>query len=273
VTISVDGFEKLLSDLNESLPKLNGHVKNVFELQEEYVLRSEFLLDYNIKPRDILDLVSIEELNKFCDTKSIKTRGDTIENILSTYKDYENLYLENFTNIGFRNLRELKDNGITIKESDLGLKFEELTKVAFEGLGFNVDEKLRKEINTSKDKMDVLINLGNNELILVECKTVKESGYNKFSSVSRQMKSYVELVRKNDYKVIKSLLISPEFTDDFINETELEYDLNLSLITSSSLVKILDSFRKSKKHKMFPYKLLMRDVLIQEDRIIKAIGK
>jgi hypothetical protein len=209
----------------------------------------------------------------FCESKGIKIRGNTIGNVLDTYKDYENLYLENFSNIGFRNLRELKENGIEIKESDLGLKFEELTKIIFKGLGFDVDEALRKELNTTKDKMDVLINLGNRELILVECKTVKESGYNKFSSVSRQMKSYVVLANNNGYKVVKSLLISPEFTDDFINETELEYDLNLSLISSSSLVEILDAFKKSKKHKKFPYKLLLRDVLIQEDRIVKSLGK
>ncbi len=273
VLISIDGYDKLLSDLDGTLPKLNGHVKNAFELQEENVLQSDFLLDYNIKPRDILDIISPKDLSSFCDSRDIKTRGDKIENILETYKDSENLYLENYTNIGFRNLNLLKENGIRIKESDLGVKFEDLTKTIFKGLGFDVDEKLRKEINTSKDKMDILINLGNRELILVECKTVKESGYNKFSSVSRQMKSYVDLVKLNGYQVIKSLLISPEFTDDFINETELEYDINLSLITSSSMVKILDAFKKSKKHKKFPYKLLMRDVLIQEDRIIKAIRK
>jgi len=37
--------------------------------------------------------------------------------------------------------------------------------------------------------------------------------------------------------------------------------------------KILEGFKRSKKLKQFPYKLLLRDVLIQEDRIIKAIGK
>ena len=87
------------------------------------------------------------------------------------------------------------------------------------------------------------------------------------------MKSYTGLVKANDYKVIKSLLVAPDFSDEFVNETELEYDLNLSLITSSSLVNILEVFKKSKKHKIFPYKLLLRDVLIQEERINKAIGK
>ena len=87
------------------------------------------------------------------------------------------------------------------------------------------------------------------------------------------MKSYTGLAKATDYKIIKSLLIAPDFSDDFINDTELEYDLNLSLITASSLIKILEGFKNSKKHKQFPYKLLMRDVLIKEDRIIKAMGK
>ena len=273
VGISIDGYEKLLMELNETLPKLNAQVKNEFELQDENVLKSSILLDYNIKPRDILDIIQSKELEKFCKTRKIKTRGSDIQNILNTYKDSENLYLENYASIGFRDLNSLKENGIAIKEANLGVKFEDLTKSIFSQLGFNVDEKLKKELNTNKDKIDILLNLGNNELILIECKTIKESGYNKFSSVSRQMKSYAGLAKSRDCKIIKSLLIAPDFSDDFINETELEYDLNLSLITASSLLKILEGFKNSKKHKQFPYKLLMRDVLIKEDRIIKAMEK
>tara|TARA_B110000114_G_scaffold158565_1_gene173918 strand:+ start:216 stop:2072 length:1857 start_codon:yes stop_codon:yes gene_type:complete len=273
VGISIDGYEKLLMELDETLPKLNTQVKAEFELQDENVLKSNLLLDYNIKPRDILDIIQSKELEKFCKSREIKTRGNDIENILDAYKDSENLYLENYVNIGFRDLNTLKENGIVIKEAMLGVKFEDLTKSIFTQLGFNVDEKLKKELNTKKDKIDILLNLGNNELILIECKTIKESGYNKFSSVSRQMKSYTGLAKAKDCKIIKSLLIAPDFSDDFINDTELEYDLNLSLITASSLLKILEGFKNSKKHKQFPYKLLMRDVLIKEDRIIKAMGK
>ena len=273
VGISIDGYEKLLMELDETLPKLNGQIKSEFELEDENVLKSSLLLDYNIKPRDILDIIQAEELDKFCKAREIKTRGNDIENILDSYKDSENIYLENYVNIGFRDLNTLKENGIVIKEANLGVKFEDLTKSIFSQLGFNVDEKLKRELNTKKNQIDILLNLGNNELILIECKTIKEGGYNKFSSVSRQMKSYTELGAKADCKIIKSLLIAPDFSDDFINETELEYDLNLSLITASSLLKILEGFKNSKKHKQFPYKLLMRDVLIKEDRIIKAMGK
>ncbi len=273
VGISIEGYEKLLIELNETLPKLNNQIKDVFELQDEFVLDSAFLLDYNIKPRDILDLIPQKDLLIFCKENSIKTRGDDILNILDNYNDAENLYFENYENIGFRNLNALKDNGIKIKESELGVKFEELTKSIFEKLGFNVDESLRKKINTKKDKMDILINLEHNDYIIIECKTIKESGYNKFSSVSRQLKAYYDLARKHDYEVKKMLLVAPDFSDDFIEDCELDSDLDLSLLTASSLIRIFKSFKKSTKHTQFPYKLLMRDVLINPDRIIKAISK
>jgi len=272
IGISVDGYEKMLVEMGEVLPGINQKLKNEFELQEEQVLKSGYLLDYNIKPRDILEIVTEKDLDAFCQAKQIKTRGDLILNILDAYKDAENLYLENYENIGFRNLFNLKENGLIIKEADLGVKFEELTKKIFCSLGFNVDEKLRKKLNTAKDKIDILINLGNDDLILIECKTIKESGYNKFSSVSRQLKAYTELAKINDYKVIKSLLIAPDFSDDFVKDCGLEYELNLSLITASTLINILEGFKKS-KHKLFPHNLLMRDVLIQEERVLKAIDK
>lgn len=272
VGISVDGYEKMLIELNESLPKLNKIIKESFEFQDEFVLKSDFLLDYNIKPRDILDLISEKEINDFIVERGLKVRGDKIVNILAYYKDAENLYLENYVNIGFRRYTELKENGIDIKEVEIGIKFEDLTKIILSRLGLLVDEDLRKSLNTKKDKTDIIINLGNNELIIIECKTVKESGYNKFSSVSRQLKAYNDLAKKKDYKVRKLLLIAPDFSDDFVEDCELDVELDLSLLTASSLMNILEGFKKSTKYKVFPYKLLMRDVLINADRIIKAIS-
>jgi hypothetical protein len=57
--------------------------------------------------------------------------------------------------------------------------------------------KIKNSLNTTKDKIDVVLNIGNDEIIIVECKTSKESSYNKFSSVSRQLKSYQNLALKN----------------------------------------------------------------------------
>lgn len=271
VGISLDGFDKLLSELNQTLPKLNKQIKDQFELQDEFVLIADFLLDYNIKPRDILDLILQPDLTKFLKDNGIKQRGDDILNILEHYKDVENLYLENYENVAYRNLNLLKENGITIKESELGIKFEDLTKVIFKGIGFNVDDAFRNNLNTKKDMMDILLNLDNNEIIIVECKTSKERGYNKFSSVSRQLKSYQNLALKNDLRIVKILLVAPEFSDDFVTDCEMDTEMNLSLITASTLSNISEAFKTS-KFTAFPH-VLFRDIVINEERILKALRK
>tara|TARA_R110002012_G_scaffold319023_1_gene538477 strand:+ start:23260 stop:25104 length:1845 start_codon:yes stop_codon:yes gene_type:complete len=271
VGISLDGFDKLLAEVNQSLPKLNKQIKEQFELQDEFVLRADFLLDYNIKPRDILDLIVKSDLTKFIKDNGIKLRGDDILNILEHYKDVENLYLENYENVAYRNLNLLKENGINVKESELGLKFEDLTKVIFNSLGFNVDDAFKNKLNTNKDMMDILLNLDNSEIIIVECKTSKERGYNKFSSVSRQLKSYQNLALKNDLRIVKILLVAPEFSDDFVTDCEMDTEMNLSLITASTLSNIFDAFKTS-KYTEFPH-VLFRDIVINEERILKALSK
>ncbi|MBZ9652828.1 hypothetical protein [Psychroflexus montanilacus] len=271
INISLDGFEKLLTELNESLPNLNKEIRSKFEIQDEYVLKADLLLDYNFKPRDILDLVAKDDFKKFILDHDIKQRGDNILNTLEHYKDAENLYLENYEKVAYRDLNTLKENGISVKESELGIKFEELTRKIFIELGFNVDEELRKQLNTKKDLIDILLHLDNGDVIIVECKTRKEKGYNKFSTVSRQLKSYKSLTEKNDIRVSKILLIAPEFSDDFITDCEMNTELNLSLITASALSEIFEAFKNS-KYKVFPH-VLFRDVVINEDRIIKALSK
>jgi hypothetical protein len=271
VGISIDGFDKMLSELNKSLPKLNKDLREQFELQDEYVLQADYLLNHNIKPRDILDLINKVDLIKFIKENGIKQRGEEILNILEHYKDVENLYLENYENVGYRNLNLLKENGISVKESELGLKFEELTKIIFKSLGFNVDDKFKNQLNTQKDMIDILLNLGNNEIIIVECKTIKEKGYNKFSTVSRQLKSYQNLALKNNLRIAKILLVSPEFSDDFIYDCEMDTEMNLSLLTANTLSKIFEAFKTS-KYQEFPH-VLFRDIVINEERIIKALTK
>ena len=180
-------------------------------------------------------------------------------------------YLENYDKVAYRDLNTLKENGISVKESELGVKFEELTRKIFIELGFNVDEELRKSLNTKNDLIDILLHLENGDVIIVECKTSKERGYNKFSTVSRQLKSYKSVTEKNNIRVSKILLIAPEFSDDFITDCEMNMELNLSLLTASALSKIFDAFKTSKYTEFPP--VLFRDVVINEDRIIKALSK
>ncbi len=66
VGISIDGYEKLLMEMSEILPKLNEQVKSEFELQEDEVLKSNYFLDSSIKPRDVLEIISEKELDSFC---------------------------------------------------------------------------------------------------------------------------------------------------------------------------------------------------------------
>jgi len=42
-------MKKMLIDLNETLPKLNKQIKEAFELQDEFILKSDYLINYNIK--------------------------------------------------------------------------------------------------------------------------------------------------------------------------------------------------------------------------------
>ncbi len=58
-----------------------------------------------------------------------------------------------------------------------------------------------------------------------------------------------------------------------VEDCEMDAELDLSLLTASSLIQIYESFKKANRYKQFPYKLLMRDVLINAGRIIKAISK
>lgn len=270
VSISNDGYNLLVKDLNETLPSSNQLLKEEFELQQDLVLDYELLLDYNIKPLDILELIELNDLKQFCEAKEIKSRGDIIQNILDNYTNSENLLIENFIHIGNRDLNELKNNNLEIPTSEFGVKYEEITKTIFSDLGFNVDDELKAKINTSKDKIDILINLGNNEVIIVECKTIKSKTFNKFSSVSRQIKSYHDTAIKQGYRVNKTLLVAPNFSEDFIYECELQYDLNLSLISSEVLYHIWEGF-KDAKQKVFPVNLLMRDVIIDDNKILKAL--
>ncbi len=272
LSISQDGYSDLLKDMDRVFPKFNTRIKKEFELQPENVMDRELMIDYNLKPRDLLDLLEREEALKFCEVLEIKSRGNLVENILEAYRDNDDILLENYVAISNRDLNALKENGIRIKESEIGVKFEDLTKKILQNLGFNVDENLRNQLNTAKNKIDLIINLGDNEIIVVECKTTKDPEFKKYATTSRQIKSYYQLAESNGFKVQKTLLVSHDFTDEFIKGCELDFEINLSLLKSASLISILEGFKESKLAK-FPYKLLFRDVVLDEKRIVRSLKK
>lgn len=272
ISISLHGYDKLLLDLERHLKTFNRKIRSEFELQENTEMSATSLLLYNIKPLDILYSIEDHEIKEFCKIVDVSTRGGEFQNILEAYRDVQNLYLENYINISNRDLAALSANNIDIREAELGLQYELLTKTIFEKLKLNVDDELKARLNTSKDKIDLVVNLGDDEVIIIECKTKKDKKFNTYSSASRQIKAYKELAEKNDLRVIKTFIVAPNFSDDFINECGLDYDLNLSLITSQALIQIYEAFQGSKL-KEFPYKILLRDVLIDSERVVRSITK
>lgn len=272
IGMSLNGFSRMLLDLRKYFPKLNKQAKTEFELHQLEVLEVDLLIDYNIKPHEILDLIPNDELIAFCKKRNLKFRGNVRINIIESYKDVENLLIENYEFIGKRDLKSLKEKDIFIKEAELGMKYEEITKKIFEKCGFNVNEGLRKKINTKRNQIDVLLDLGKNELIIVECKTQKEGDFNKYSSVSRQLLSYNNLCENSGFRVLRILLVSPDFSQDFIEECEYDSNLNLSLISSAGLLEIMYGFEKSRKSE-FPVNLLRKGGKLNAARIVDSINR
>ncbi|MBR0110992.1 MAG: hypothetical protein IJM00_01955 [Bacteroidales bacterium] len=272
IGISSGGYERMLIDLNANVKGAEKTIRDAFQLQEEEVMHGEFLIDFNIMPRDVLELFSSEALTALCEAKGIKTRGNIVDNIIAAYKDTEDLLVENYESIGFRDINALKENGIVLTEAELGSSFEEVTKYILSKLGLNVDENLRKKLNSEKDKMDILIRTGEKSVVLVECKTVKENGYNKFSSISRQVKAYKSLLEKSGLQVDRILIVAPDFSEDFVADCGDEFSLPITLLKAASLANIYDAV-KSCGNNRFTLQMLSRDILVQEERIIRILKK
>ena len=272
IGISSGGYERMLLDLDAYVKGASKIIRSTYQLQEEDVMHGEFLTDYNIMPRDVLELFTSEALTDLCTAREIKTRGNIVENILAAYKDTEDLLVENYESIGFRDINTLKENGIAISEAELGATFEDVTKYIFGQLGLEVDEKLRKKLNTDKDKMDILIRTGEQSVVLVECKTVKENGYNKFSSISRQVKAYKSLLEKNEYQVDKIIIVAPDFSEDFVADCGDEYSLPITLLKAGTLASIYKTVKETGTNR-FSLQMISRDILVQEDRILRALKK
>ncbi len=272
IGISTGGYERMLMDLASNVKGAEKTVREAYQLQEDDVMHGEFLMDFNIMPRDVLELFPAETLITLCEVKRIKTRGNVVDNILAAYKDTEDLLVENYEAIGFRDLNALKENGITLSEAELGVTFEDVTKYIFTKLGLVVDEKLRKKLNTDKDKMDILLRTGESSVVLVECKTVKENGYNKFSSISRQVRAYKNLLEKNNYLVDRIFIVAPDFSEDFVADCGDDFSLPITLLKAGSLAAIYNTVKATGTGR-FTIQMLTRDILVQEDRIIRALKK
>jgi hypothetical protein len=270
IGISKDGFERMLLDMKK-IKNLENLIRTEFEIEPRVELTSETLLDYNIRPKDILYLMPMDDLKSYCNERNISYRGKNIINsILSSYRESENIFIENFVLIAGNDINGLKNNGIEIRSKDLPIAFENTTKAIFKRLGLNVNEELKKNINSKRDKADIILDMGNQDILIVECKSSKKE-YTKFSSLIRQVNSYAKLYSRNGFNIKGILIVSGTFTDDFIHECDAFYDFKVTLIEAQAMVNIYEEFKQSKLH-VFPV-TLFRHGLLQEEVIIKALKK
>ena len=62
IGISTGGYERLLLDLDQFVKGASKTIRSAYQLQEEEVMHGEFLADFNIMPRDVLELFAPEAL-------------------------------------------------------------------------------------------------------------------------------------------------------------------------------------------------------------------
>ena len=67
-------------------------------------------------------------------------------------------------------------------------------------------------------------------------------------------------------------MVSNEFTEDFIGECEYEYDIGISLLTSSDLLKIYEGLSESHLDEL-PVRLITKGGALNGDRIVKALSR
>lgn len=269
-SLSASGFKELLKTLEEHFPTIMKVIKSQFELEENEQIDTEKLRALSITPYDILYLLSNEEVKTVRDSMSLSKRGNPRFAILECFANATDKLIDNFDALARRDVNALRELGSEVAEADIGVKFEEVTKAIFELLDLNIDEDVRKEINTSKDKADIIIALGGDDIIIGEAKTCKSGDFARYSTTSRQVKAYVNRAESLGKRVAQVLIIAPSFSEDFIESAEMDTEVNISLLEAKGLKLILDAF-KAKRNPKFSAKLLTKGGLLKAELIAKNI--
>jgi len=269
-TLSTSGFNELISFLSEADLSFIEKVQTEFEIENNESLDADRLRVLGISPVDILYVFTNEDIRKIRDKKGLSKRGNPRTIILECFASANDKLIENYELLATRNLAALHAEGINIKEADLGQKFEEITKAILEQLGLNIDEDKRKQINTAKDKADIIISLSDDDVIVGEAKSYKNGDFSKYSSTSRQVKAYVKRCEANNMRVAQVLIVAPKFSQDFIESAEMDADINISLLEAGGLKKILDAY-KTRRNPRFSPNLLSKGGLLKADLIAKTI--
>jgi hypothetical protein len=283
--LSASGFKALLDRLTEipdpisisndassspSSMDVIDRLRNDFEIEDNESLDTDRLRALGISPLDILYTYSNEEIKKIRDLMGLSNRQNPRTAIIDSFASANDRFVDNYELLACRDVAGLKAAGIEIKEADIGVKFEEITRTLLEQLGQNIDEELRKEVNSSKDKADIVLSLSDNDIIIGEAKSHKNGDYAKYSTTSRQLKSYVSHYEANGHHVTQVLIVAPSFSEDFIESAEMDTDVNISLLEAGGLKKIVDAY-KGKRNPNFSAKLLTKGGLLKSDLIAKKI--
>jgi hypothetical protein len=269
-SLSASGFKQLLKTLEEHFPTMQAVLKEAFELEANELIDTEKLRALSITPHDILYLLSNDEVKEVRDSMGLSKRGNPRFAILESFANATDKLIENYDALARRDINALKEAGADVIEADIGVKFEEVTKAIFELLELNIDEDLRKDLNTTKDKADIVISLSDNDIIIGEAKTCKNGDFAKYSTTSRQVKAYVTRAENQGKRVAQVLIIAPSFSDDFIESAEMDTEVNISLLEAHGLKLILDAY-KSKRNPSFAPKLLTKGGLLKAELIAKNI--
>ena len=269
-TLSVSGYGELLEFFSREDLSVEKRIREDFEIENKETLDPDRLRALGITPLDILYLYSNEEIKTIRNDMKLPKRGNPRTQIIEYFASANDRLIENYHLLASRDLQGLQSLGIEIKEAEIGVKFEEATRSILEQLGMTVDEDLRKEINSAKDKADIIVSLENDDVIIGEAKSFKNGQFSKYSATSRQVKSYVKRCESNGFRVAQVLIIAPAFSDEFIDAADMDTDINISLLEAEGLQKILAAY-KQRRNPNFSPKLLTKGGLLKVDLISKSI--
>ena len=269
-SLSTSGFKDLLKTLEGHFPTIIKIIKSQFELEDNEIVDTDRLRALGITPYDILYLLSNDEIRSVRDSMGLPKKGNARLAILECFANATDKLIENYDALARRDINALREVGAEVAEADIGIKFEEVTKAIFETLGLSIDEEARKEINTNKDKADIIITLSDDDIIIGEAKTCKSGDFAKYSSTSRQVKAYVNRAESIGKSVAQVLIIAPSFSDGFIESAEMDTEVNISLLEAKGLKLILDTF-KSKRNPKFSARLLTKGGVLKAELIAKTI--
>ena len=277
--ISATGYKEMFDALVQNFQGTDAtgapetlvqRIRCEYELEDTEEINVERLRALSITPHDVLYLLTNDEVKELRDNLKLPRKGNPRTNILEAFANANDKLIENYAALAKRDLSALKAVGIEINEADIGVKFEEATKTILEQLELDVDEELRKTINTAKDKADIIISISDDDIIIGEAKTCKEGDFAKYSATSRQIKAYVNRCEIQGKRVAQVLIIAPSFSQDFIESAEMDTEVNISLLTAEGLKQIHDAY-KAKRRPNFSARLLTKGGLLKAELIAKSI--